>query len=94
MFVRSGHYDKGHIEIVEKVTPSGRFVLKSGTYDPNGRKRGQNSWYSTWATLATEDQIAGVYRNGLVAKFKAFDWSKLPPDDLKAVNVIVSKHSP
>jgi len=53
LFVKGSHYDKGRLEIVERVTPSGRVITKAGQYDPSGRMRGQRGWQSRWARLAT-----------------------------------------
>lgn len=93
LFVKSGHYDKGNIVKVDRVTPSGRVITASGDFNPNGRRRGGNGWLSTWARPATEDDIAGIYRYGLVQKLAEFRlWDKLSADDLKAASEIIAKY--
>lgn len=93
LFVKSGHYDKGSIVTVDRITPTGRIVTKHGEFNPNGRKRGSDGWQSTWARLATEDDVAGIFRLGLVSKIERFRaWDKLSADDLKTVSEIVSKY--
>lgn len=72
LFIKSGHYDRGHIEDVERITPTGRVIVKRGTFERSGRLRGGNSWCSTYARPATEDDIAGNYRYGLVSKISNF----------------------
>ncbi len=94
LFVRgSSPYDKGFIEVVERLTPTGRIITKHHQYDPNGRRRGETGWGRHTARKATEDDIAGIYRVGLVSKIDRFrQWSKLSADDLQAVAAIVAKH--
>lgn len=91
-----GGFDNGHIAVVDRVTPSGRVITKSGEFNPNGLKRGDaQSWYPTQARLANEDDIAGIYRLGLVRQLTEFQhWDKLSADDLKAVSEIVAKYDP
>lgn len=93
LYVKSGHYDKGHIVTADRVTPTGRVITKSGEFNPNGRKRGEPDWQRTWARPATEDDIAGIYRNRLVQKLTEFrEWDKLSADDLKAASEIIAKY--
>ena len=92
LFVRVGHYDRGCIEVVERITPTGRIVTRSGTYERSGYKRGGDSWSRGYARIATEDDIAGIYRYGLVGRLRHFDWNKLSADDLKAVDEITKKY--
>ena len=92
LFVTVGHYDRGRIELVERITPTGRIVTKSGTYERSGYRRGGNSWSRGYARVATEDDIAGIYRYGLVERMKSFNWNKLSADDLKAVDEVVAKY--
>src|SRR5712664_77871 len=78
------------IEPVLKITPSGRVITRSGTFNPNGYLRGdRHTWSQTRARPATADDIAGIYRAGLVAKLARFSWDKLNADDLKVVAAIV-----
>jgi len=95
LLVKIGHHDKGHLVTVDRVTASGRVITASGEFNPNGRKRGEdrNSWSRTIARLATEDDIAGIFRLGLVSKLERFrTWDKLSADDLKAAVSIVEKY--
>lgn len=93
LFIKSNRYDHGHIETVDRVTPTGRVVTKSGTFDQHGYRRGDSGWHICWARRATEDDIAGVNRYSLVCKLKDFKgWEKLSPDDLKAATAIIEKY--
>ena len=93
LFIKTAH-SMGHIVAVDRITPSGRVITKSGEFNPNGRKRGdRGSWSSVWARLATEDDVAGIYRLGLVRKLESFrKWDKLSADDLKAASEIIAKY--
>ena len=94
LFVKSGHYDKGRIIVADRITPTGRVITKHGEFNPNGRKRGDSGWDSTWARPATEDDIAGIYRHGLVQKLAAFRlWDKLSAEDLKTVSALIAKYA-
>lgn len=90
--IRRSHYQPSTIEIVERVTPTGRVITKSGAFERSGYMRGGDSWSRPYAWLATEDDIAGVHRYGLVSTFKQFDWNRLTAEDLKAVDVIVKRY--
>lgn len=96
LFVKGGHYDKGHIVAVDRITPTGRVITKSGEFNPDGRKRGERggmTWSRLRARPATEDDIAGIYRYGLVQKLERFRlWEKLNSDDLKAASQIIAKY--
>lgn len=93
LFIKSGHYDRGRIEAVDRVTPSGRVITKSGEFNPNGRKRGDSGWQSALARLATEDDVAGIRRHNLVQELEKFRlWDKLSADDLKAASEIIAKY--
>lgn len=93
LYVKSGRYDKGSIVTADRVTPSGRVVTRSGEFNPDGRKRGESGWMRTRARPATEDDIAGIYRYGLVSKISNFHhWEKLSADDLKAVSAIIDRY--
>ena len=92
LFVTRG-YQQNWIEKVERITPTGRVITKTGTYDRDGYLRGErNYWTQARARIATKDDIAGIYRLGLVSKLKGVDWNKLSADDLKAVSEITSKY--
>ena len=87
-----GRYNRGRIAEVERITPSGRVIAGTETFDRSGRRRGDSrSWYLTRARPATEDDIASDYRFGLVEKLKGFDWNILKADDLKTINEIVKR---
>lgn len=93
LFVNQGTGRTGYISVVKRVTPTGRVIAEHGEFNPNGRKRGDHGWSRAYARLATEGDLAGVYRAGLVSKLSYFrDWEKLSPDDLKTVAAIVDKH--
>lgn len=93
IFVKSGSYDKGRIVTIDRITPSGRVITAIGHFNPNGRLRGDNSWISTYARPATEDDVAGIYRYGLVRKMEEFRmWGRLSADDLKVVAEIIFKY--
>lgn len=93
LFVKRGHYDKGSIVAVDRITPTGRVITKRGEFNPNGRLRGSSGWLSETARPATEDDIAGIYRYGLVQKLESFrTWDKLSAEDLKAATAIVDKY--
>lgn len=93
LLVTNRSYGKGYIVTAERITPTGRVITKSGEFNPNGRKRGDTGWHSTWARKATEDDIAGIYRYGLVSKLERFRaWDKLSADDLKAASEIIAKY--
>lgn len=93
VFVSRGGYDRGHITTVKKITPSGRVITVNGSvYNQDGYRRGETSaWHRTFARVATEDDIAGIYRYSLVEKFKSFDWNKCSAEDLKTINEIVNR---
>lgn len=93
LFVSGGPYDKGHIEVVMRLTKTGRIVTEHHQYDPDGRRRGDTGWHRSRARKATEDDLAGIFRLGLVSKIERFRrWDKLSADDLKAAAEIVSKY--
>ncbi len=92
LFVKRGRWGGGIIETVERITPAGFIVTKSGMFTRSGVRRGEKGWDRSTATIATEDDIAGVFRYQLVSRFKIFDWEKLSAEDLKAVNGIVTKY--
>jgi hypothetical protein len=90
----TGRFDRGHLTTVDRITPTGRVVTKSGEFNPDGSKRGDTGWHRQHARLATADDIAGINRYNLTRKLEMFRaWDKLSPDDLKAVSDIVKKHS-
>lgn len=94
LFVKSGPYDKGCIVMVDRVTPTGRVITKSGEFNSNGSLRGDNGWQQTWARPATEDDIAGIYRYGLVQKLLQFRaWEKLGAEDLRAASEIIARYA-
>lgn len=72
LFVKRGHYDKGSIVAVDRITPTGRVITRRGEFNPNGRLRGGSGYMSEWARPATEDDIEGIYRHGLVEKLVSF----------------------
>lgn len=87
-------YGSGRIEVAERITPTGRVITKTGTFTPNGRLMGDSStWHRTYAKVATEDDVAGIFRIGLVDKFRRFDWNKLSAEDLKTINKIIVSQS-
>jgi hypothetical protein len=93
LFIKTGNYDKGRIVRVDRVTPTGRVIAGGSEFNPNGRKRGSRGWDSTWARLASEDDIAGIYRHGLVRNLEQFrQWEKMSPEDLKAASALVDKY--
>ena len=82
------------LDVVDRVTPTGRVVLKNGTqFKPNGWKLGDKGFDMTQARLATDDDIAGINRGRLVDKLRRLNWEKLSADDLKAVAEIVAKYA-
>jgi hypothetical protein len=90
----SERFGAGRVVEVDRVTPTGRVITKVGEFNPNGRRRGDDGWSRTFARLASEDDIAGIYRSGLVSKIEGFrNWSRLTPEELKATAAIVDKHS-
>jgi hypothetical protein len=90
LFVQAARSSR--IEPVLRITPTGRVITQSGTFDVHGYLRGQRRpWAVTRARLATEDNIAGVDRVTVVQKLSHFDWGKLNADDLKAIWAIASK---
>lgn len=93
LFIKAGNYDTGRIVVANRVTPTGRVITEVGEFDPGGWKRGErNHWSRTRARRATEDDIAGVYRHGLVGKISGFSrWEKLSAEDLKLVAGIIDK---
>lgn len=82
------------LDKIDRVTPTGRVILKNGSqFDPSGYKRGDSGWNRTQARIATEDDIADIYRAGLVSKIERFRaWDKLSADDLKAAAGLVAKY--
>lgn len=94
LFVKRGHHDKGSIVAVDRITPTGRVITKRGEFNPNGRLRGSGGWLSEWARPATEDDIAGIYRHGLVQKLESVHsyWNKLSAEDLKTATTIIEKY--
>jgi hypothetical protein len=95
LYVWCGPYDRGRIEEVERTTPSGRLITRSGAFDPDGYLRGEKGrWHRTRARPATADDVAGINRFHLVSKIASFNkWEKLTPDELKAVAEIVKRHT-
>ena len=93
LFVQGG-YNEPRIEIVERITPSGRVIVTHyGEFNSNGRKRGESGWHSTSARPATEDDIARIYRHRLVRKLTDFrQWEKLSAHDLKTATEIIAKY--
>jgi len=80
----------------ERVTPTQMVVTKVGVFNKDGTLRGERDtwWNRTRATPATEDDIAGIYRAGIVLKVEEFrGWDKLSADDLKAVGALVDRYS-
>lgn len=93
LFVKTGNHGHGRIVPIDRITPSGRVITKCGEFNPNGRLRGSRGWDSTWARKASDDDIAGVFRIGLVHKLEMFRaWEKLSSDDLKTAAAIVDKY--
>lgn len=94
LFVQGVSYVPGYITTVARVTPTGRVITKHGEFNPNGYKRGEKGVLGRHrARPATEDDIAGIYRAGLVSRLERFRlWDKLSADDLKAVAGIVAKY--
>lgn len=94
LYITTSSYGRGYIASVERITPSGRVITKNGiTFERSGRKRGGGDrWQRTRARIATEDDIAGIWRDGLVEKFRGFKWDKLTAEELKAVDEIVARH--
>lgn len=88
-------WEVNRIEVVERVTPTGRVVTRLGQFDRTGYLRGRtSSWDLMRARPATEDDIAGIYRAGLMDKIERFrGWGKLSADDLKAVAALVDQYS-
>jgi hypothetical protein len=80
------------IEMVLKVTPTGRVVTRSGTFNPDGNLRG-DLFNKTRARLATDDDLIEVYRARLVERFRRYDWNKLSSDDLKFINTILNNYN-
>lgn len=95
LLVWCGPHDRGRIDTVERITPSGRIVTKSGQFEREGWLRGEKSrWQTTRARPATPDDIAGINRLHMVSKITNFKkWDKLTPDELKAVSEIVKRHT-
>jgi hypothetical protein len=90
------HLGSSQLAAVEKVTPSGRVITKHGIFTPNGYMYGgrKEPWNRARARLATEDDIAGIYRAGLVRKIETFRlWDKLSPDDLRTISAIIQKYA-
>jgi len=86
-------HGSNRIETAERITPTGMVVTKSGMFNKDGSLRGDTNWDRTWARPATEDDIAGIYRVGLVQKIERFRlWDKLSADELKAVVGIVDQY--
>lgn len=93
LFVKGSGYDKGHLEIVERITPTGRVITKHSKYDKSGRRIGDTGYFRARASKATEDDIAGIYRLGLVNKIEQFRrWDKLSAEDLKTTAELVAKY--
>lgn len=88
--------NRGHGDLipVDRVTPSGRVIAGHYTFERTGYAQGERSvWSYTYARLATQDDIASVKRDNLVAPIARFNaWSKLSPDDLNAVAAIVDRY--
>lgn len=92
LFVQGG-YGKGHIETVERVTPTGRVITQSYQYELNGRRRGDTGWRRSVARRATDDDLAGIFRSGLVHKCESFrGWEKMSAEDLKTAADLVAKY--
>lgn len=93
LFVKVGYYDKGQIIAVDRVTPTGRVITKVGQFNPDGRRRGDSGWERASARPATEDDIAGIYRHGLVRALTEFrHWEKMTAADLKAAADLIAKY--
>jgi hypothetical protein len=90
-----GRLSRDRIAIVDRLTPTGRVITKAGTFSVHGRMYGrlQDSWNQQYARPATEDDIAGIYRAGLVSKIERFrGWDKLSADDLESVAALVVRY--
>lgn len=78
------------LDKVDRITPTGRVVLKNGEqFNADGSRRGDGPYSCVSARVATEDDIAGIYRANLVNKLRHFPWDKLKAADLKTVGEIV-----
>ena len=92
LFVKS-RYDKGRIEIVDRITPTGRVVTKSGEFNPDGARRGGGRWNGALARKATDVDIASIHRERLIRKLAEFKlWERLSADDLKTATDIIAKY--
>ena len=77
---------------VKRITPGGRIVTEHSTFRPDGRQIGASGYDTTFARIATAEDIAKVKRNISLSAVSHFSWEKLSDDDLKTVSEIIAKY--
>jgi hypothetical protein len=91
LYIKSGHYDVGRIGIVDRVTPTGRIISGSNTFEKNGRLRGQEGWTRTWAEVATQTHFDKIEQAFLADKVRGTHWPAQPLAVLRQVLAILAQ---
>lgn len=100
VFYRYWNYGWGpySLEAVEKVTPTGRIVLRNGlTFNPDGRERTSNrhSHMLEQATPELREKVVHDQRKRLlVGNLAGVTWSSLPLETLERITELVESAKP
>lgn len=73
------------VAVIDKVTPSGRIVIRGMTFDQSGWKRGRSSsvWGRTHIKVLTEDLLRLANRKQLLRNIRNVKWENLSNEVLE-----------
>lgn len=81
------------IGVVDRITPSGRVIIKKYTFNPDGWLRGNNVWNPRSARPATAEDMARLARRDKITKVRDFrSWEKLTHDELATISEIIGRY--
>src|SRR5260221_4855887 len=91
LYVKRGHYDTGRIVTVDRLTPSGRVIAGTQTFEKDGRLRGGDGWNRTWAEVATQYHADKVEQAALANKMHRLCWETHSLATLRAVQALLAQ---
>ena len=85
---------RDRITTIDKITPSGRLIVGTSVFNPDGRERGATGYNSCFLLDPTPDRIEQATRNSLITRIdgtvyrrqrKQEGWADLSTDQLRQI---------
>ena len=81
----SQHMGGSRMARVDRITPSGRIVIRREVFEPSGRARGYTGWRRPYLKLATPERIAAIRTVENRERLKYAKWDTLPAEFINTV---------